>query len=57
MTDVAQIAALARLEDIARIAAEHLPGRFEKDPRVGNQPRDRHAGVADALVAADAGSP
>ena len=47
MTDEAEIAARARLEDVARVAAEHLARRFEEGPRVRNQPRDRDAGVGD----------
>src|SRR5207244_9023029 len=31
--DIAHVAALARLEQIVRVAAKHLSGRLEKQPR------------------------
>ena len=52
MTDVAQIAALARVEDLVGVAAEYLAGRFEKQPWVRNQPGNRDPRVVDAVLAA-----
>src|SRR5689334_22506447 len=53
MPDVAQVAALARREQVPGIAAEHLTGRFEEEPRVRNQARHREPGIVDPVFAAD----
>src|SRR5262245_43407239 len=53
MSDVRQIAALARVEEIARVAAEDLTGGFEEEPRVRNQACHRDARITDSLFAAD----
>jgi hypothetical protein len=47
---VTQVAALARLKQLARVAPEHLSGRFQEHPRVRNEPCDRDPGVADAFL-------
>ena len=52
MADHADVAPGGRPEEGAAVPAEHLAGGFEEDPPVGNQPRHRNAGVADAIFAA-----
>ena len=52
MTDVAEVAPLSRMVQVAGVAAEHLPGRLEKYPGVRNQPRDRDARIVDPIFAA-----
>ena len=55
VSDVTQVAGLARLVQLALggIAAEDLAGRFEEDVADRNQPRHRHARIADAFFAAN----
>ena len=53
VTNVAQITALARAKQVARVAAKHLTGGFEEKPRVRHEPRHRESGIVDAVFAAD----
>src|SRR5262245_8987001 len=53
MADIRQVAPLARVEEIARVAAEDLTGGFEEEPRVGDQSRDGHPRITDSFLAAD----
>src|ERR1044071_7110906 len=53
MSDIRQVAALARLEQVARVAAIDLPRRFEEQRACGNQTRYRNSGIVDTIFAAD----
>src|SRR5262249_34174049 len=54
MRHVTQVAALAALvQPLSGITTEHLSGCLKKHPWVGYKPRNRDAGVADAVFAAN----
>ena len=52
MSNVAQVAALARFEEIIGIPAEDLSCRLKEEPGIGDQPRCGEPGIVDAVFAA-----
>src|SRR5437016_2562240 len=52
MSDIAQIAALTRLEKVIRISTENLSRRFKKDPGIWYQLRNRESRIVNAVFTA-----